>query len=340
MAANNNFFILVGFCILFCNNNTSLLYSLIKVPARIAFWFYCRKLIVNNKEAFKLNGPLLIAANHPNSFLDAIILDTLFEQPIYSLTRGDVFKSKLAAKILTSLKMLPVYRLREGAENLEHNYTTFTACRKIFENKGIVLIFSEGGCINEWKLRPLKKGTARLALSAWEEGIPLTVLPLGINYSSFRKFGKNIILNFGEPIIASDIANDISHGKGINAFNTKLNDQLKKLVIEVEPGNKEELKKHFYFPVAHWKKILLFIPAALGFIIHAPLYYFVILIIDKIANDHYDSVVMGILFFLYPLYVVLLTAGALYFTNNFWWLGLVVGTPFTAWSLLQVKKQV
>ena len=40
-------------------------------------------------------GPLLIAANHPNSFLDAIILDTLFKNTVYSLTRGDAFKGKL-----------------------------------------------------------------------------------------------------------------------------------------------------------------------------------------------------------------------------------------------------
>ena len=94
--------------------------------------------------------------------------------------------------------MLPVYRVSEGVENLEHNYTTFDACEKLFEKNKIVLIFSEGRCINEWHLRPLKKGTARLALTAWQHNIPLKVLPLGINYSSFRKFGKNMHLNFGK----------------------------------------------------------------------------------------------------------------------------------------------
>lgn len=36
----------------------------------------------------QLNGPLLIACNHPDSFLDAIILATLFRRPVYSLAAG------------------------------------------------------------------------------------------------------------------------------------------------------------------------------------------------------------------------------------------------------------
>jgi 1-acyl-sn-glycerol-3-phosphate acyltransferase len=181
-----------------------LLYTLLKIPAKLALFFYCRKIKINKKELLKSHGPLLIAANHPNSFLDAIILATLFKRPIYSLARGDVFVNKFYKKLLLSLNMLPVYRLSEGAENLEHNYTTFSSCIDIFKKNDIVLIFSEGGCINEWHLRPLKKGTARLAMNAWQQNIPLKVLPLGINYSSFRLFGKNMILNFGDILFAKE----------------------------------------------------------------------------------------------------------------------------------------
>jgi len=152
-------------------------------------------------------GPVLIAANHPNSFLDAIILATLFKNPVYSLARGDAFHKKIIAKILASFNMLPVYRVSEGVENLEHNYSTFDACRDLFKQQKIVLIFSEGRCINEWHLRPLKKGTARLALAAWEQNIPLKVLPLGINYSNFKKFGKTLKLNFGNIISKEKIFN-------------------------------------------------------------------------------------------------------------------------------------
>ena len=109
-----------------------MLYQFVKIIARAAIKFYCRDIQINKKELFKTDGPLLLAVNHPNSFLDAIILCTLFKQPIYSLARGDAFNGKWITKILVSLKILPVYRISEGAENLTDNYSTFDRCKKIF----------------------------------------------------------------------------------------------------------------------------------------------------------------------------------------------------------------
>ena len=169
-----------------------LLYQFLKILSRLAMLIWCRRIIINKPQLLKEKGPLLIACNHPNSFLDSVILDTIFQQNVWYLARGDAFKNKKISRILAALKILPVYRSSEGAENLSENYKTFDACISIFRQSGIVAIFSEGKCINEWHLRPLKKGTARLAIKAWEEGIPLKVVPVGINYSSFSRFGKNI----------------------------------------------------------------------------------------------------------------------------------------------------
>ena len=187
-----------GFLLLYSLQNYSLLYKILKPVVRLAMLVFCRRIIINKPELLKKKGPLLLACNHPNSFLDAAILADLFKYPVYSLARGDVFKKPFYIKLLKALKILPVYRTSEGVENLGINYQTFDACKSIFRKKGIVLIFSEAKCVNEWHLRPLKKGTARLAFSSWEEGIPLHVLPIGINYSSFRRFGKNIFINLGE----------------------------------------------------------------------------------------------------------------------------------------------
>jgi 1-acyl-sn-glycerol-3-phosphate acyltransferase len=173
-----------------------MLYEFGRTLAKIAIKIYCRDIKINNKEFFDTKEPLLLASNHPNSFLDAIILCTLFDKPVYSLARGDAFSSKSVAKILRSIKMLPVYRASEGVENLDGNYKTFEECIEIFKQNGIILIFSEGRCENEWHLRPLKKGTSRLAIAAWEQNTPVKVLPVGMNYSSFHFFGKNIQINF------------------------------------------------------------------------------------------------------------------------------------------------
>ncbi|MEO9020921.1 MAG: 1-acyl-sn-glycerol-3-phosphate acyltransferase [Ginsengibacter sp.] len=285
-------------------------------------------------------GPLLIAANHPNSFLDAIILSSIFKYPIYSLARGDAFAGNLLNKILTSLNMLPVYRVSEGVENLENNYTTFDACERLFEQNKVVLIFSEGRCINEWHLRPLKKGTARLALKAWENNIPLKILPLGINYSSFRFYGKNIILNFGNPISKKDIEEGLSQGMTIKDFDEKLETQLKKLVYEIDKNNTEELKSTFYVKQSLLKRIALFIPAIFGFIFIIPLLFIIHLIIRNRAKDHYDSVVTAILFLFSPVYILIISCAVFFLTHSLYSFLLILLLPFVAWSYLQLKKQI
>lgn len=293
---------------------------------------------MNQPDVFRLKGPLLLAANHPNSFLDAIIVATLFKAPVYSLARGDAFKGKFFTKILESLNMLPVYRVSEGVENLESNYNTFNACINLFKEGKTVLIFSEGRCTNEWHLRPLKKGTARLAITAWNQNISLRVLPLGINYNSFRKFGKIVHLNFGQFIPESSITQELSKGKEIREFNENLLSQLKGLVLEADPADTERLRKAFPLKTPPAKRILLLIPALAGFVLNAPLYYAAHLIIKNRSFDHYDSVMTAILFLFYPVYVLVFTLVAVFLSHNvvFWLLLLLL--PLTAYAYLHYKK--
>jgi 1-acyl-sn-glycerol-3-phosphate acyltransferase len=282
----------------------------------------------------------LIASNHPNSFLDAIILATLFDKPVYSLTRGDTFKKKFYASLLNSLNMLPVYRMSEGPENLEQNYETFEKCKNIFKQNGIVLIFSEGRCVNEWKLRPLKKGTARLAISSWQEKLDLKIIPAAINYQSFTSFGKNIKINFGKIINEADI-NANGYGNTINEFNNKLKLELNKLVVEIDSYDKSKIRSAFEVKQPVLKKIVLFLPALAGATLHFPIYFPIQQLSWHKARhiDHYDSVIVGLLFILYPVYLLLiaLITGMLF--GGYWWVLVFVLVPFFGWSFVQIKKQ-
>ncbi len=318
-----------------------MLYSILKKIARIAIHFFCRKVVMNKPEILKINGPVLLACNHPNSFLDSIIIDTLFEKPVWSLARGDAFK-KPFKKILTALKILPVYRTSEGVENLSENYKTFDACIEILKSKGIITIFSEGKCINEWHLRPLKKGTARLAIKAWEENIPLTVIPVGLNYSSFTRFGKNIFINFGEPIQKEHIDFTEADGLRHQAFNNLLQKQLEQLVFEIPKKDKQKQKELVEIIQSPVKKIILALPAVIGYLIHFPLYFPLKKYIWKRTkdNDHFDSVMAGIIMLAYPIYLVLLITIACVITYCWWVVGLFFLLPFTAWSYIQLKPQL
>jgi 1-acyl-sn-glycerol-3-phosphate acyltransferase len=297
-------------------------------------------MIINKPELLKSKGPMLLAANHPNSFLDGIILTTLFEQPVHSLARGDAFKNKWINRFLRSIQLLPVYRTSEGTENLSHNYTTFAACQETFKEKGIVLIFSEGRCENEWHLRPLKKGTARLATTAWDNGIPLQVLPVGLNYSSFKSFGKEVHIYFGEPITQEDIDNAAPIGKKLVDFNTLLQNQLQQLVYEIEDNNKGKLRSVFTYRVRS-SKYLLALPTIIGWILHAPLYYlckgYTQLYFKN--SGHYDSVLTSLLLLFYPIYYLIVVGLCFALQPLYGWLAILL-FPFTAWALVQLKDDV
>lgn len=314
-------------------------YSLLKLYGRFAIKVYCTRIIINKPEVLRTKGPVLFGANHPNSFLDGMILTTLLNEPLYSLARGDAFKNSRVNRLLRKLKLLPVYRTSEGPENLEHNYTTFDACRQTFRENGMVLIFSEGRCENEWHLRPLKKGTARLAITSWKQGIPLAVIPTAFNYSSFYRFGKEVHLFFGEPVDRSTVVQQDTDGKQFLAFNEQLNNQLKNMVYEIEPGERRTIQKTFSIrprPSLYF----LILPALTGWIIHAPLFYPCKLLAERFRKTvHYDSVLTSSLLLLYPLYFLLLVSVG--FSLDFR-VGLLVipVLPFSAWTCTQAKYQL
>lgn len=318
-------------------NQCDLLYKILHFPARLALRFYCRRLVINRPEYLRIKGPVLIAANHPNSFLDAIILASIFRQPIYSLARGDAFISPFYNKLLVSLNMLPVYRISEGSKNLHHNYDTFGKVNDLLANGKIVLIFSEGLCKNEWHLRPLKKGTARIAFTAWQNNLNVGVLPAGINYSSFYRFGKDVILNFGNSIKA-EIFCENSPGTEIKKFNAILKDELSQLVFEIGKENLIKRKKIFGTPSSAFKKALLLLPAVVGYILHAPLYFIASSLIKNKADVHYDSIMVGIFFLTYPIYILLITFLAYFISRDPFTFTLLVIMPLTALSLLHYRN--
>lgn len=289
-----------------------------------------------------VKGPMILACNHPNSFLDAVIMDILFEQPIWSLTRGDAFINKSVSKILFKLRMLPVYRPSEGVENLSENYKTFNDCIEIFRQGGVVLIFSEGLCVNEWHLRSLKKGTARLGYKCLQENIPLKILPVGINYSSFKRFGKNLFINFGNLFSVNDLDKNLSDGAFNQAFNNRLQQELKPLVYEIEREDKQKQKELLEIKQPLLKKVLLAIPAAIGWLVHILLYLPIKFWVHKKYNKtgHVDSMQIALSLFIYPFYLLLIFIILFLILESWWVLPLFILIPFTAWSYVQLKSQL
>lgn len=280
-----------------------MIYSILKPLIRVALFFFCRKIYIQNRQAFKLKGPLLLTANHPNSFFDAIIVGAFFKQPIHFLARGDAFNQPYHRFLLGLLNMIPIYRLSEGKENLVLNNYAFAASKKILENNGIVLIFIEGICVLTNQLQPFKKGAARIALD-YQGKNALKILPIGIAYDAFNAWGKTVQLALGSPILAKELLPFKDRAKNMNHFNTEIKQQLKQLIIEPTPSqttNSKTLQSLSDF----------------GILLHQPLFSFIHkrVFIKTKGTVFYDSVIFGCLFIAYPFYLMLVT-GMLY-----WFIG-------------------
>jgi len=241
-----------------------------------------------------LRGPVLITANHPNSFLDAIIIATVFNKPIHFLARGDAFHKPWHNVLLRTLHMFPVYRMSEGKEFLGLNAAAFENSRNVLRKNGIVLIFIEGICVNKHELQPFKKGAARIAASCWKEGIPLQVLPLGIGYSSFQKIGKSVLIQTGELLNQKELMPLEEEAKNYTNFNQVLFKKMNDL-ITIPAFNPDK---------SSFTRIL----GKIGTILNLPLYALLSSFVLKKTKStvFYDSVLFGLLFFCYPIYLLII----------------------------------
>jgi len=256
--------------------------NILKLFIRAALWLFCAEINTKNKYLLNTNGPLLIIANHPNSFLDAIIIGTRYNRTIHFLARGDVFTKKLHRFLLSLLNMIPVYRLREGKEFLHLNEYAFVESARLLKNKEAVLIFIEGTCLNTNALQPFKKGTARILQACHTENLFPQIHLAGIAYNNFKGIGKRVNLCI-EPF--SQTTAILSPKDRVN-FNNAVFEKLSALIL----------------PTAHTPTIKKNALYYLNF----PFYNLVYCFVDKKTKGtvFFDSVLFSVLFFLYPIYLL------------------------------------
>jgi len=210
---------------------------MIRFIVKGALRIFCPHIRVNDKRFLQWNGPLILASNHPNAFLDAILLATLMKEPVHFLALGEVTERFLGRRFLEAFKMISIYRLKDNLLNQERNEKSFAACVDVLLKNGIVLIFSEGICENNWTLRPVKKTTARIAYSALnhpEMQSGLRILPAGLNYNSYTRPGKTVLVQFGEPITYRDLATGTGDAEQIQILNLLLKERLSSTMLQTE----------------------------------------------------------------------------------------------------------
>lgn len=211
---------------------------------------YFKRGQVKNAKSIHVNGPVIITMNHPNAFMDPIALTTLVYPPrLRYLARGDAFKKGVVSAILESLGIIPIYRIQDGGkEGLKKNDATYERVNELLKRNKKIIIFAEGLCVQERRLRPLKKGVPRMILGCMENNqlSNLIVVPVGINYSNPSQFRSTLFCNVGEPIKMADYLKSYeeSPAKTMNQFLADLTPRMKELIIHIDDQHNEQVIAH------------------------------------------------------------------------------------------------
>ncbi|MCF8037317.1 MAG: 1-acyl-sn-glycerol-3-phosphate acyltransferase [Desulfobacteraceae bacterium] len=155
------------------------------------------------------SGPVILAANHPASILDAILLATQTPRQIHFMANSRLFKNRFVGALLWGLGAIPVYQARETEDYGSRNLVVFRKVYELFERGGCLGLFPEGGNSPPGQMAQLRTGGARMALGAEERNnyrLGLSIVPVGMNYEHRDLFMSSALLRFGRPLYAADYA--------------------------------------------------------------------------------------------------------------------------------------
>lgn len=221
-----------------------MLYPLTRPLAKIALSVFFRKLYLSGLENVDLDKPVILAANHPTAFIEPCILACWLPKPLHFMVRGDLFLKPFSNWALRDLNMIPMFRMGDaGVSGVKANYRSVEEAADVLRSHHPVLILAEGSTAHEKRLRPLQKGTARIALGTADQypDLDIQVVPVGVNYTYADRFRSEAMIHFGKPIPVRDYLEVYRENasNGLRDLTEALRGELEKLVVIIEEKGDE-----------------------------------------------------------------------------------------------------
>ena len=193
-------------------------YGAVRAVGRFWLWFFFRSVDVRHPERVPADGPVLLCINHPNNFIDSLLVGGALPRKVHYLATAALFRNRFVARFLLACGAIPVYRkqddpsagprppaagtgLAASATTAQRNAGTFDACFTAFNEGRLVAIYPEGTTHAEVRVQRIKTGAARLALG-YEAERPgaLRVIPVGLNFDARKSFRGRVLVSFGPAI--------------------------------------------------------------------------------------------------------------------------------------------
>jgi len=218
----------------------SWLYSFIKFVVK--FWhnyIFYEKYEIRGIENIPSNDYKIFAPNHQNGLMDPLgILFATRDQVVF-VARADLFKNKWIARVLYTFKILPIFRMRDGKENLSENEAVFQKTKDVIVAKKPFTIFPEAAHNFQKTLLSVKKGVPRIVFITEAENnysLNIKIVPIGIYYTEYTGYRKKILVNFGKPFETKQYSEQSKENepKAMLAMRDTLGTELDKLVLNIK----------------------------------------------------------------------------------------------------------
>lgn len=184
-----------------------MLYRILRYPLFILYICFYRRIYFIGSERIPQDKPVIFTTNHSNGFLDPLLIAVLQWRHIWFWVGASEVGSGIKGYIMRAGHSLPIYRQKEGKENMHKNEKTFQESRQALYDGDTLYLAPEGRCIIHKKLLPLKTGCARLAFKMMEEKdwkIDVKILCAGVNYTYHAQFRSEVYVKLGKMISIQD----------------------------------------------------------------------------------------------------------------------------------------
>lgn len=213
-------------------------YEIIRTYVRFAFWLTHQSVVVTGQNNIPKGKPVIFAANHQNALMDPLAVVCTNSLQTTWLARADIFKSKSAQSFLKYIKLLPIYRIRDGKDNLSNNEQIFEQVTHILENNQTIGLFPEAAHSGNRQMLPHKKAIPRIALEAEAKNnfnLKLKIVPVGIFYNHYWKFNRTLIVQYGETIEMDRYREEYADNpqKAMLSLRDEIHDRIAPLTLQI-----------------------------------------------------------------------------------------------------------
>ncbi|MBI5688715.1 MAG: 1-acyl-sn-glycerol-3-phosphate acyltransferase [Verrucomicrobia bacterium] len=220
--------------------NTGLLRALVRGWVKV----YYPRIEVTGGELIPRTGPVLLAANHPNSLIDPVLLGIAAGRPVRLMAKAPLFDIPVFGAALRAAGMVPAYRGTDDSRQVTRNLESLAAAARQLREGVVMGIFPEGRSHDAPQLALVRSGAARLAMAAVQQGAPgLQVVPVGINYERKERFRTAVWIKVGRPIHAENWLRQ--HGgdehRAMRALTQELDARLRHCVVHLNDAAWEPL---------------------------------------------------------------------------------------------------